>query len=141
VSDLQRTALVMWGAMTMGVGLFAGVAAFLAAQHDWRPPPGSDQILLVFGALLLAVTAVAFFFPLRSLKGGQAEALALRRTIVGSALAEGACFMGLVGVLVVYDPRLLGATAVPFLLLLSRMPSDSRWQSIADGGEPPSVPS
>lgn len=139
MSDTRRTALIIWGAMTTGVTLFAAIAAWLAAQHDWRPPPGLDQVVLVFGALLLAVTAGAFFFPLRLVKGAAVEAAALQRTLVGSALAEGACFVGLVGLLVTYDVRLLAATAVPFLLLLSRLPSEGRWESLSEGGEPPST--
>lgn len=139
MSDTRRAAMVIWGGMTMGVALFASVAAFLAAQHGWQPPPGADQMVPPFAAVLFALTALALFFPLRRLKGGAAEALALRRTLIGGALAEGACLFALVTVIVTYDVRLLGATAVPFLLLLTRIPSEGRWENLGDGGEPPST--
>ncbi len=113
------------------------VAAFLAAQHGWRAPAGTEQLALVFGAVQLALTAVGLLFPFRILKGRDPEALGRLRNILGCALAEAACLPGLVALIVTYDVRLLVTTTAPLLLLLTRMPSESRWEKLTDPGETP----
>lgn len=134
--------MIMWGAMVFGLLAFAAIVAVLSRAPGSRSSmAAADARLIVLAtgtlALVLAVTAVVVPRLLRLPPAGDAEATARQRLLIGWAIAESGSLAALTGALATSDLRLLGAALVPFLVLLSQVPSEARWQELV--GEPDSV--
>ena len=128
----RRTALIIWGALFAGVVIFAAVAT-VVGPNFW-PQGGQIADLLAWVALGMALVMlpVSRVVPsrIKATPGAPPEALAVARTIVASALNEGAgLFAGIAWML---GGRTLALVALAIALsgLLLAFPSTARWQRL-----------
>jgi hypothetical protein len=128
----RRTALIIWCALFAGVVVFAVVAT--AVGPGFWPQGGEVADLLAWVALgmALVVLPVSRLLPsrMKAMPGASADALAVARTIVASALNEGAgLFAGIAWML---GGRMLALVALAIALsgLLLAFPSAARWQRL-----------
>lgn len=134
----RRTALIIWSALVAGVATF-GIVGTVVGPGVRRN--GAAPELLVW--VSLGLTAVTFVLSrvlpgkLQMVPGATPDAMAVSRTIVASALNEGAALFAIIvwmigGYVVVLIPL-----AISVVGLLLAFPSETRWQALtADPGQP-----
>jgi hypothetical protein len=128
----RRTALIIWCALFAGVVAFA-VVATVAGPNFWQQGGEIADVLAgVAVAMALVCLPVSRLLPSRvkAMPGAQPEALALARTIIATALNEGAGLFA--GVAWMLGGRMLAlvALAISMAGLLLAFPSAARWQRL-----------
>lgn len=136
----RRTAVIIWGALLAGVIGFSVVAA-VAGPNVRRGATGEGlgQVLgAVAACMALTCLVVSIALPPRLRRfpaGTPPDGVALTRTIVASALNEGAALFAVVAWMVTGSPWPLAALAVSLAGLLLAFPSQGRWARL--GGSVP----
>lgn len=127
---LRLTAYVIWGALVVGVLLFAAVAAFVGPglRRGISPLPEA----LPLGALVLSIVLLAAsrFVP-GAMRGARTTPLA--RNIVALGLGEAGALLGVVAWMLTGSGYALAAVGIGLAAMLACFPGDARWRVL--GGE------
>lgn len=133
--DARRAAYVIWGALLLGLLVFAAIASYLAPGFRSRGQP--SPALLAQIALAFAFSAVlgSRVLPrlMRPSPGVAREQFALTRNIVALALCESAALVGLVAWILTGGEWALVAAAMGIAGVIACFPGDARWRSLLPG--------
>ncbi len=131
-TSARRTALIIWGALSAGVVIFALVATAVGPRFWPQGQEIGDVLASLALGMALVMLPVSRVVPsqIKPTPGATPNALAISRTIVSSALNEGAgLFAGIAWML---GGRMLALVALAISLagLLLAFPSAARWQRL-----------
>lgn len=135
---VRRTAYIIWGALFLGVLMFAAIAAFvgpgLRRGGSHGPYVLADVALAVAVVCLLASRLVP---PrMKPPSGADPEAFALSRNIVAQALGEGAGLLGIIAWMLTGRELAFVAVAIAIAGMLACFPGDARWRTLVGGSGP-----